>query len=55
MSKRKSDARLVLPMLVCARCGWKWIPRQEERPAACPRCKRFDWDKTPDAKKEQKS
>ena len=29
----------------CFRCEHKWIPREEERPAVCPRCKSPYWDK----------
>jgi len=29
----------------CYRCGHKWVQREEERPAVCPRCKSPYWDK----------
>ena len=28
----------------CKRCNYEWESRVE-RPAQCPRCKRYDWDK----------
>lgn len=30
--------------LTCLKCGWKWEPREGSTPAACPRCKRYDWN-----------
>jgi Zn finger protein HypA/HybF involved in hydrogenase expression len=27
----------------CLRCGNRWVSRVE-RPKACPRCKRYDWN-----------
>ena len=29
---------------VCKQCGYTWVPRTDD-PVACPRCKRYDWDK----------
>jgi len=54
MRKRKNQALFSLPKLVCERCGWTWTPRRPEPPAACPRCKRFDWDKPRDPKAPSK-
>ena len=28
----------------CSKCGHKWDSRVG-KPAACPKCKRYDWDK----------
>ena len=28
----------------CKRCGWTW--EGKEKPACCPACKRYDWDKS---------
>lgn len=28
----------------CLRCGWKWESKLE-RPASCPMCKQYKWDK----------
>lgn len=30
---------------VCQRCGHKWIPRHENRPKICPKCKSPYWDR----------
>jgi predicted Zn-ribbon and HTH transcriptional regulator len=29
----------------CYRCGHKWVQREEEKPAVCPRCKSPYWDR----------
>ena len=29
----------------CKLCGHKWKQRTDEKPKACPACKRYDWDK----------
>lgn len=29
----------------CYRCNHKWIPREEEKPSVCPKCKSPYWDK----------
>jgi predicted Zn-ribbon and HTH transcriptional regulator len=29
---------------ICKLCGHTWLARVE-KPKACPRCKRFDWEK----------
>ncbi len=31
--------------LTCDLCGHVWIPRKEQPPVQCPRCKRYDWNK----------
>lgn len=30
----------------CERCGHEWIPRNEEMPIICPRCKSPYWNKS---------
>ena len=30
---------------VCKLCGHQWKSRKDDIPLACPRCKRYDWDK----------
>lgn len=39
--------KIKLPKLKCLRpnCGHEWIPRSEERPKVCPKCKSRVWDK----------
>lgn len=34
-----------LPKFKCLRCGYVWIPRKEERPITCPKCRSPYWDK----------
>jgi len=34
----------ILNKYVCERCGHTWLPRSEERPRVCPKCKSAWWD-----------
>jgi transcriptional regulator len=27
------------------RCGHEWLPRDEEKPRVCPKCKSANWDR----------
>ena len=38
----------------CARCGHTWLPRGEERPLLCPKCKSLRWDKETAAANKRK-
>jgi len=29
----------------CEKCDHRWIGRENPRPVACPRCKRYDYNK----------
>lgn len=29
----------------CSRCNHSWIPRKEQKPIACPKCKSPYWDR----------
>lgn len=29
----------------CERCGHKWVPRDEEKPTVCPKCKSPYWNR----------
>lgn len=29
----------------CKLCGHEWKARTERKPACCPKCKRYDWEK----------
>ncbi|MGI0082141.1 MAG: hypothetical protein ACREAF_00700 [Nitrosopumilaceae archaeon] len=29
----------------CERCGHEWVPREEEKPLVCPKCKSPYWDR----------
>ncbi len=31
--------------LKCEQCGHIWLPRSDERPGLCPKCKSLRWDK----------
>jgi predicted Zn-ribbon and HTH transcriptional regulator len=37
-------AEITLKGYRCERCGHKWVPRDEERPRVCPKCKSAYWD-----------
>ena len=28
----------------CVKCGHEWIPRIEEKPQTCPKCKTYKWE-----------
>jgi len=32
------------PLLKCSRCTYTWVPRREEPPKRCPRCRSIKWD-----------
>lgn len=34
-----------LKKLICKRCGYIWIPRKEELPITCPKCRSPYWNK----------
>jgi predicted Zn-ribbon and HTH transcriptional regulator len=48
----------VLRQCICRRkeCGYKWWPRKDKLPKACPNCKHYDWNEEGgyDLKKELK-
>lgn len=35
----------------CKICEHEWYPRSKESPLACPKCKRYDWDRTTEVRK----
>ena len=35
---------IILPVLSCQKCGWKWTPRKTSRPAMCPHCGSRKWE-----------
>jgi ribosomal protein L37AE/L43A len=37
---------------VCKICNHKWIPRIATLPVQCPKCKRLDWNKSVNVKKD---
>jgi uncharacterized CHY-type Zn-finger protein len=36
---------ITLKGFVCERCNHKWVPREDENPKVCPKCKSPYWDK----------
>lgn len=36
----------------CRFCKHKWVPRAD-KPLACPKCKRYEWEKEPDEKPKE--
>jgi uncharacterized CHY-type Zn-finger protein len=36
---------ITLKGFVCERCNHKWVPREDEMPKVCPKCKSPYWDK----------
>jgi NADH pyrophosphatase NudC (nudix superfamily) len=38
-------ARITLQGFQCERCGHKWVPREDETPRVCPKCKSPYWDR----------
>ena len=37
--------QIILNEYVCERCNHDWIPRREETPIICPKCKSPYWNK----------
>ena len=37
--------RIQLEGWLCYRCNHKWVPRDDETPRVCPKCKSPYWDK----------
>lgn len=36
----------MVPLLACrCRCGHEWLPRNDEKPRVCPKCKSPNWDR----------
>ena len=33
------------------RCGHEWLPRNDEKPRVCPKCKSPNWDRLPKAQR----
>ena len=36
---------ITLKGFICERCNHKWVPREDEMPKVCPKCKSPYWDK----------
>lgn len=39
------SGRIRVIALKCEQCGHIWLPRSDERPGLCPKCKSLRWDK----------
>lgn len=37
-------AEITLKGYLCDRCGHKWVPREDEIPRVCPKCKSPYWN-----------
>jgi predicted Zn-ribbon and HTH transcriptional regulator len=40
-----NEGVIMLPKYQCQRCSHSWIPRAEEIPTVCPKCKSPWWNK----------
>jgi len=40
-----AKVKITLTGFKCERCGHEWVPRGEEEPAVCPKCKSPYWNK----------
>ena len=38
-------AEITIKGFQCDRCGHQWVPREEDYPRVCPKCKSPYWDK----------
>ena len=45
---------LQIPGYRCSRCGHEWIPRIDQYPTLCPKCKSPYWDKPKKINNEDK-
>jgi predicted Zn-ribbon and HTH transcriptional regulator len=46
MAKDKEAGIGMVMLLGCrCRCGHEWLPRGDEKPTVCPKCKSPRWDK----------
>lgn len=41
--KKNNDKPITLPVLTCRKCGYEWIPRQNDI-RMCPNCKTTYWN-----------
>lgn len=45
MSKEEYGENILIRGHRCYRCGHKWLPRENELPAVCPKCKSPYWNR----------
>jgi predicted Zn-ribbon and HTH transcriptional regulator len=38
------EEQITLNRYTCERCSHKWLPRSEDKPTVCPRCKSPYWN-----------
>jgi len=38
------EQKIKVKMYTCGDCGHTWIPRIEDVPKVCPRCKSYKWN-----------
>lgn len=50
MAKPLPPGRILVQAYHCERCSHTWLPRSEERPLLCPKCKSLRWDRETPAK-----
>ncbi len=43
--------KVTLRGYACARCEHTWVPRSDQRPVICPKCKSPYWDRERQTKK----
>jgi len=53
LSKKMAQIELKVKAYQCERCLHRWIPKKEQYPITCPKCKSAYWDK-PRQNKEKK-
>jgi predicted Zn-ribbon and HTH transcriptional regulator len=44
---------IIIKGFQCERCGHKWVPREDESPRVCPKCKSPYWDRPRGERKKQ--
>jgi predicted Zn-ribbon and HTH transcriptional regulator len=42
---KKLQIGMVMLLGSRCRCGHEWLPRGEEKPRVCPKCKSANWDR----------
>lgn len=42
--EKKMEQPIQLMKYTCEKCHHSWLPRSEERPRVCPKCKSAWWD-----------
>jgi predicted Zn-ribbon and HTH transcriptional regulator len=45
MAEESKPIGMVMLLACRCRCGHEWLPRQDEKPRTCPKCKSANWDR----------